>query len=347
MAWQRLAGRGIPQADRHFFHEAVTRGHAVVVAHVDAAHAEEAMDTLESHGAVDLDDRERAFRNAGWSGRSSYGDDAVFAAGSAAGMAEARGTRSDAGDADNPPGTMLSRGFDDAMGTNLSGARPENEGASSPVATSREEGEPGTALSRGADDLLGTNMSGARPEHEASGSANPPGTMLSRGADDAMGTDISGPQPEHDARGPAGARRDDTAIPLVEERLSVGKREVTHGRVRIRSYVVETPVEEQVRLREEHVHVERRAVDRPATDADRLFEERTLEATETAEEAMVPKEARMREEPTLRKEATERTETVRDTVRRTEVEVEDDRTATGLPGSASPGGAGTGPRTGL
>ncbi len=144
-----------------------------------------------------------------------------------------------------------------------------------------------------------------------------------------------------------GTGRDDAAIPIVEERLTVGKREVTHGRVRIRSYVVETPVEEQVRLREEHVQVDRRAVDRPATDADRLFEERTIEATETAEEAMVQKEARVREELTLRKEATERTETVRDTIRRTEVEVEDDRTGTDLPGSGAPGTSGTGPRTGL
>ncbi len=231
---------------------------------------------------------------------------------------------------------MLSRGADDAMGTNVSGARPEQgTGVANPQ---------GTMLSRGLDDALGTNMSGARPEHEGSSTSSAstsrdegaPGTMLSRGADDALGTNISGTRPEHDMT--AGMRRDgDMAIPLVEERLTVGKREVKHGRVRIRSCAVETPVEEQVRLREEHVHVERRAVDRPATDADRLFEERALEATETAEEAMVQKEARVREEVTLRKEATERTETVHDTVRRTEVEIEDDRTPTGLPGAAMPG----------
>jgi len=113
-------------------------------------------------------------------------------------------------------------------------------------------------------------------------------------------------------------------IPIVEERLRVGKREVGHGRVRIRSYVVETPVQEQVTLREERVDVERRPVDRPLTDADRaLFQERVIEATETAEEAVVAKEARVVEEVALRKTAEERTETVRDTVRRTEVEVEE------------------------
>ena len=54
------------------------------------------------------------------------------------------------------------------------------------------------------------------------------------------------------------------AIPIVEEQLRVGKRQVAGGRVRVRSYVVETPVQEQVTLRDETVRVERRPVDRPA-----------------------------------------------------------------------------------
>jgi uncharacterized protein (TIGR02271 family) len=114
-------------------------------------------------------------------------------------------------------------------------------------------------------------------------------------------------------------------IPVVEERLSVGKRETEHGRVRIRSYVVETPVEERVALREERVQVERRPVDRPVAAGDDAFRERTVEATESAEEAVVSKEARVTEEVVVRKQAEERTETVSDTVRRTEVEVEDGR----------------------
>ncbi len=128
------------------------------------------------------------------------------------------------------------------------------------------------------------------------------------------------------ARAAAG---EEEAIPIVEERLRVGKRETGGGRVRVRSYVVETPVEEQVTLREERVDVERRPVDRPVTDADRQFQERTIEATATAEEAVASKEARVTEEVVVRKEAEQRTETVRDTVRRTEVEVEDERRAGG------------------
>jgi uncharacterized protein (TIGR02271 family) len=112
-------------------------------------------------------------------------------------------------------------------------------------------------------------------------------------------------------------------IPIVEEQLSVGKREVERGGVRIRSYVVETPVEESVRLRDETINVERRRVDRPAGDiTGDAFRERTIELTETDEEAVVAKTARVTEEVVISKDVTERTERVSDTVRRTEVDVE-------------------------
>ena len=126
-----------------------------------------------------------------------------------------------------------------------------------------------------------------------------------------------------------GATGGEERIPIVEERLRVGKREVEHDRVRVRSYVVETPVQEQVMLHQERVEVERRPVDRPVAAGDDAFRERTIEATEISEEAVVSKEARVREEVVIRKEAEERTETVQDTVRRTEVEVEDERGRTG------------------
>jgi uncharacterized protein (TIGR02271 family) len=144
----------------------------------------------------------------------------------------------------------------------------------------------------------------------------------------------------------AAARTGDTeAIPIVQEQIRIGKRVAQAGRVRVRSYVVETPVQEQVTLREERVQVERRPVDRPVTDADAAaFRDRTIEATETAEEAVVAKEARVVEEVVVRKTADERTETVSDTVRRTEVEVEDDRTAAAR-GTTTGGTTGTTART--
>jgi hypothetical protein len=87
--------------------------------------------------------------------------------------------------------------------------------------------------------------------------------------------------------------------------------------------VVERPVEETVRLRDETVHVERRPADRPATEADvAAAKEGTIEVTETDEEAVARKQARVVEEVVVHKDVQEQTETVRDTVRRTEVEVE-------------------------
>lgn len=118
---------------------------------------------------------------------------------------------------------------------------------------------------------------------------------------------------------------EDAVIPIYEEQLSVGKRDVSHGRVRLRSYMVETPVNEQVTLRSERVDVERHAVDRPVSATDAMFQDRAIELEETAEEAVVSKQARVVEEISLRKEARERTETITDKVRRTEVEIEDER----------------------
>jgi uncharacterized protein (TIGR02271 family) len=122
------------------------------------------------------------------------------------------------------------------------------------------------------------------------------------------------------------------SIPVVEEQLRVGKRDVQRGGVRVRSYVTERPVEEQVRLRDETIHVERRPVDRAVSAGEDLFKERSIELTETDEEAVISKEARVVEEVVVRKDVQERVETVRDTVRRTDVDVQQlDGTKTATP----------------
>ena len=133
--------------------------------------------------------------------------------------------------------------------------------------------------------------------------------------------------------GHKGTSAGEEAIPIVEEQLRVGKRDVSGGRVRVRSYVVEQPVSEQVTLRDENVSVERRSVDRPITGTEDAFRERTIEADERREEAVVNKEARVKEEVVVRKDAQQRTETVSDTVRRTEVEVDEDDQTKSRPGT--------------
>ena len=114
-------------------------------------------------------------------------------------------------------------------------------------------------------------------------------------------------------------------IEVAEEQMRIGKRDVSHGRVRVRSYTVVDDVSEDVTLRTETVRVERRSVDRAATDADAAFEDREIEVEEIAEEPVISKEARVVEEIEVTKDVETRTETVSDTVRRTEVDIEDGR----------------------
>lgn len=112
-------------------------------------------------------------------------------------------------------------------------------------------------------------------------------------------------------------------VPVVEERLKVGKRPVVRGGVRVYSRVVEKPVTEEVHLRSEHANVERRAVDRPVSEvgAD-AFRDETIEVTETTEEPVIAKDARVVEEVVVGSRVEDRVETIHDTVRRTEVDVQ-------------------------
>jgi uncharacterized protein (TIGR02271 family) len=119
-----------------------------------------------------------------------------------------------------------------------------------------------------------------------------------------------------------------TAIPVVQEQMKIGKREVQRGGMRVVSHIVETPVSEAVDLREEHVKVERHAVDQPVSASDTTaFREQSIEMRETAEEAVVEKSARVVEEVVVSKEVREHQELVTGTVRHTEIEVEQLRSA--------------------
>jgi uncharacterized protein (TIGR02271 family) len=121
-------------------------------------------------------------------------------------------------------------------------------------------------------------------------------------------------------------------IPVVEEELQIGKREVERGGAHIHSHVEETPVSEQVNLREENVSIERRPVletePLSARDLDRttLMQDQDIEMRATGEEAVVAKQAHVNEELVVRKTETDRTENIQDTVRHTEVDVDDGST---------------------
>lgn len=114
----------------------------------------------------------------------------------------------------------------------------------------------------------------------------------------------------------------EATLPVVEEQLQVGKREVQRGGIRVISRTVETPVEQTVNLREERASVERRPADRAASPADDAFKEQSFEVRETAEEAVVGKTARVVEDVVVGKESSTRDKTIQDSVRKTDVEVE-------------------------
>ncbi len=120
------------------------------------------------------------------------------------------------------------------------------------------------------------------------------------------------------------ANQGEVALPVIEEQINVGKRVVQRGGVRVHTRMTETPVEETVNLREENVTVNRRPVNREFSDADRAtLNEGDFTVTTRGEEAVVSKEARVVEEVVIGKETTQHQETVRDTVKRTDVEVEE------------------------
>lgn len=152
---------------------------------------------------------------------------------------------------------------------------------------------------------------GAR-EIEGASQGTGAGAGLAEGAIPAYGTGTG-----------TGLTSGETAIPVIEEELVVGKREVDRGGVRVYSHLVERPVEADVTLREEHINVERRPVNRMATAAD--FEAgrgSVIELNATGEEAVVGKTSRVIEEVLVGKESSEHTQAIHDTVRKTEVDVE-------------------------
>jgi Domain of unknown function (DUF2382)/Hemerythrin HHE cation binding domain len=129
------------------------------------------------------------------------------------------------------------------------------------------------------------------------------------------------------ARGVSGMEE---VVPLGEEVLEVGKRTENRGTARIRRFVVETPIERQVTLQSERVVVERR---RPVSDkvTGEILTEVTVEIVETEEVPTVEKRLRLREEIVVRTERAQRIETVKETVRRDEVEIQQPSRKSGTP----------------
>ncbi len=232
--------------DHGTYTEGLRRGGTLLTAHVDETHVDRAIEILEQHGSVDLDERETSWRGEGWTSGST-----------AAAIA---------------------------------------------TPTAVEAGAMGLAMGK-------TVAPTTVPTSELRTAAPVPRLRY------------------RCRRRPAPAT--DDMVQVVEERLNVGKRSVSRGKVRLHAYVVETAVSENVSLRDETVTIDRRPVDRAVSVGELgvdAFRDRTIEMEEIDEEAVVGKSARVVEEIGIRKDVTDRTETIRDTVRSTKVDIEDGRT---------------------
>lgn len=128
------------------------------------------------------------------------------------------------------------------------------------------------------------------------------------------------------AKGKTAAAGDGQSVPIVEEDVAIGKRAVEGGTIKVRSRTVKDKVEEDVKLRDEKVDVDRVAVNKDISgkDADRMFadNDKTVEVTARREEAVVSKDAKVTGEVKVSKDADERVEHVEETVRHTEVDVD-------------------------
>ncbi|TDH21436.1 DUF2382 domain-containing protein [Segetibacter sp. 3557_3] len=276
-----------------YAHVAKRSGCIVTVHAQTSEQAEEAADILDDAGAVNVDERAASY---GYSGRNS---------GSTSDMSGSTGSGlSGAGLAG--AGLAGSTGLTGSSSGSTSTGSLDTTGA---YDTTNDYSTEGTT--RGSADNLGsTGLTGSDNTYSGTSDFTTSGS-----------SDLNDSRSD---RSDFSDTNESRKIPIIEENLQVGKREVLTGGVRLRSRIVERPVEESLRLREENVRVERTAVDRAATSADlNNFEGTEIEMTERAEVPVVSKEARVVEEISLDKDVEERTETISDTVRRTEVDVED------------------------
>jgi uncharacterized protein (TIGR02271 family) len=167
-------------------------------------------------------------------------------------------------------------------------------------------------------------QSGAAPAlRAAAAGAGMGATALASSTGSAASTSgRTAPVPPLRADAPIRTEKGDEVVRLAEEYINVGKQQVRTGVTRIRRFVVEKPVEAQVTLHEEHATVARRAVtDSPAVqDVD--WTERTIEVQEVAEQPVISKSARIAEEVVIHKEGSDHVETVKDTVRRQQIDIE-------------------------
>ncbi|GAC1551298.1 MAG: hypothetical protein NVS2B7_27270 [Herpetosiphon sp.] len=297
-----LVGAGIPENDAHVYAEGVRRGGALVTVEADDRRANEAAQIMDRHNVQDIDNVGQQYRSGGW---SRFDENA--------GEYSATGTHA-TGSSDRGSG----------VGTGVGTL----SGAATGAAIGSVGGPIGTVIGGVAGAVTGAGIGAAGDkvgaevahggEHTHATDTTTHDTSRIGSATDVNYRETAGTTNRH-----VGTHEGETAIPVIEEQLNVGKREVEGGGVRVNTHVTERPVTEQVTLHEERVDVERRPVNREVHAGElNQVREGTFEVREHSEVPIVEKTARVVEEVVINKEAHDRTERVQDTVRRTDVEVE-------------------------
>jgi stress response protein YsnF len=308
-----LTGAGLSEEHAHAYAEGVRRGGTLVTARVDEARASTAEAIMRRHNPRDPDQLSAQYRSTGWTGFDQNADTSSL--------------------------TQTSAARDRIVATfeNADRARAARDALlADGIARDRIE----IWDDRSGTDSWSTMKNWSVPDEDCHLYAESLGrghaVLLIRcdaGEHDRMLQLIQGYHPididEHAAKwresGWSGraAGSEEQVIPVYEEKLRVGKRVVERSGVRVRVYTVAEPVEEGVTLRRERVEVQRRPVDRPvgSTHSD-AFQERTIDVQTRQEEPVISKEAQIKEEIVVRKEADQKNQTVGDSVRRTQVEVE-------------------------
>ena len=300
------------------YNTAIERGNHVLTVNTDSEpEVERAADIVERYGPVDIDEQsEKWASGAGMGGGMNSVGAGVMGVG--AGGLQGSPSMSMQSDTDRLPLNQQSLNDPNPMGTTYQEPLSSNDELSRGTYGSGS-GNLQTSMGSGTSMGQGGAASASSSQGLSSQASSTQGTSL-------QGSALEGSAAATQASNLAGSQQRDTstaAIPVVQEQLKVGKREVQRGGVRVFSRVVETPVNESIGLREEHVNVQRRAVDEPVSMADATaFKEQSIEMRETAEEAVVEKSARVVEEVMVNKEVTQREQQIHDTVRHTEVEVE-------------------------
>jgi uncharacterized protein (TIGR02271 family) len=295
------------------YSDVVARGHHVLTLVTDSEpEVERAADLIERFGPIDIDERHDL------AGSASSMDAGMLAAGAASGSGLQKSSSMSA-----QSGSMGSSSYGSGSLSGETGERNSfaTQDLNDPVPKGQTFQEPmGSSMQTGGS--LDSDLGGNTLDTSSRGSSLQGTSSLQGSSDASLGGTIQSGSMQRDMGEQLNDQRS-TAIPVVQEELKIGKREVQRGGVRVFSRVVETPVNESVNLREEHVSVERRPVDQPISTADATaFKEQSIELREKAEEAVVQKSARVVEEVVVGKEATQRKENISDSVRHTEVQVE-------------------------